>query len=919
MEVMDSKIPCSFDVSRCWICAKMGGEFERFAKYNPHLVQYVHEWFSTSRLGFPKFVVRLSREMGYSKRYNYIYPVGGPIFIHVYRDLGYTHGIYHPIEPLLPPDKKILLRQVEELIASLIDDQIIEELKGNKAEVLTKLLNEVVEIVDKKEFSRITKNTRHLFSFRRNKKISKIYVDEETYARLKYEYLREKAGFGVLEPFLKDPYIEDISCDGVGPIFVEHKVFHSLRSTVEFKTDEELNAFIIRLTERIGKPVRPKRPIVDAALPDGSRLNVVFGRDISRKGSNFTIRKHSKIPLSITELIKFGTLDARIAAYLWMLLEFKMSLFICGETASGKTTTLNAITVFINPSAKIVSIEDTPEVVLPHPNWVSEVTRHGEDEKTSIDLYDLLKAALRQRPDYIIVGEIRGKEGHVAFQAMQSVAWETPVLIRDVITGKVELMPIGAFVDRFYKEYEEKIPKPVRGYEVLSMDHYGKVKWSRIEYVLRHRAEEVYEISYEGKGTIKATGSHSVFVLDEDTLEIRPKLVSELQRDDLLISFVRRNYVPSMSTIAETRKLPRKRSIHVELIDGGQEEVVTYTTRDKRLAVELIWLFKLAGLESKLSKAYDSRAGEYYDIHIRLYNTENSTSWCERVPLKPILKFLERTKLIDKLPTGLAYTIKKLYESGQRFITRRIARKILNFIEEHIIELNNENVLFINKLRKFLESDIALVRVLNVKKIPYRGYVYDLSTPETELFIGGEIPIALHNTGHPVLSTFHAANMEKLIQRLTGKPIEIPPAYIDNLNAVVFQNLIIDPRTGRAERRVISVNEVIGYDAAEGTYNFIEIFSWDPKRDVHTFRGVGNSYLLEYKIAPRRGYVGREVRKIYDELEMRAQIIQKLVENKVFNYYDVWKVISKIYEMPIEDALKRIDRICQEVLRKSSQ
>lgn len=183
----------------------------------------------------------------------------------------------------------------------------------------------------------------------------------------------------------------------------------------------------------------------------------------------------------------------------------------------------------------------------------------------------------------------------------------------------------------------------------------------------------------------------------------------------------------------------------------------------------------------------------------------------------------------------------------------------------------------------------------------------------------GYVAFQAMQTGHPVLATFHAANMERLIQRLTGRPIEIPPAYIDNLNAVIFQSLVIDPRTGRIERRVISVNEVIGYDAAEGTYNYIEIFSWDPKTDKHIFRGIGNSYLLEYKIAPQRSLAGREVRKIYDELEMRAKIIQKMVDYGIFDYYDVWRVISKVYQLPIEDALRRIDKICQEVLRKYLQ
>ena len=202
----------------------------------------------------------------------------------------------------------------------------------------------------------------------------------------------EKVRLGVIEPFIRDPYIEDVSCDGLGPIFVEHKIFGSCESNIRFDSEDELNEFVRRLSERSGRPVTFRNPIVDASLPDGSRINIVYGSEISMRGSNFTIRKFTDKPLSITQLIKFGTIDPMIAAYLWILLEYNMSIWFCGEVASGKTTLLRAVCTFINPHYKIISIEDTPEIIVPHENWVREVTRESEEAAT-IDLFDLLKAA----------------------------------------------------------------------------------------------------------------------------------------------------------------------------------------------------------------------------------------------------------------------------------------------------------------------------------------------------------------------------------------------------------------------------------------------------------------------------------------------------------------------------------------------
>jgi flagellar protein FlaI len=239
---------------------------------------------------------------------------------------------------------------------------------------------------------------------------------------IKYSIIKEKVGIGVLQPLINDSYIEDISCSGIGNIFIEHKIFKSIRTTFGYSTHEELDEHVLRLSERIKKPVTFRQPVVDASLPDGSRINIVYGQDVSRRGTNYTIRKFADEPLSILQLVKFGSLSWDMAAYLSIVIEDGMNLFVSGETASGKTTLMNALTTFIQPNAKIVSIEDTAEVKVPHLNWISEVTRKpkGGEKESGVGMFDLLKAALRQRPNEIIIGEIRGEEGLIAFQAMQT-------------------------------------------------------------------------------------------------------------------------------------------------------------------------------------------------------------------------------------------------------------------------------------------------------------------------------------------------------------------------------------------------------------------------------------------------------------------------------------------------------------------
>ena len=239
---------------------------------------------------------------------------------------------------------------------------------------------------------------------------------------IRYCLERDIVGLGKVEPMFNDPNIEDISCDGINiPLYVYHRNpgLGSLKTNVVFKTEEELNSFVVKMAQRARKSISIAEPLLDASLPDGSRMQATLGTDIARKGSNFTIRKFAEKPLTPIHMLNYGTLNSTQIAYLWMAIDNGKSILISGGTATGKTSMLNTLSLFIRPNLKIVSIEDTPELRLPHPHWVPEVARTPLSLKGSVgevSLFDLLKSSLRQRPDYIVMGEVRGKEAFVLFQ-----------------------------------------------------------------------------------------------------------------------------------------------------------------------------------------------------------------------------------------------------------------------------------------------------------------------------------------------------------------------------------------------------------------------------------------------------------------------------------------------------------------------
>ena len=383
---------------------KSGGFLSIFKKKLPHVTQ---------RAEAPRFDVGPLNEPSHEgafKDVNLTYPVGEPFqYVHI----GFDHEAgelqYKVVEPALGSEELETLGVVERAFEKMISTNLDLIEGGHREEYLKDRFDSIISIFN-------------------------LHVTKEQKDRIFFHLRKQYLGYGRIDTLMKDKYIEDISCNGSNLfLYVLHRIYGSVKTDVIYE-EVELNNFVLKLAQISGRHVSLLQPIRDVTLPDGSRANLTLGSEVTKKGSTFTIRKFRANPISPIELMDYQSVDAQQLAYLWILMEYKRSILVSGGTATGKTTFLNVLCAFIPDEYKIVSIEDTAELNLMHPNWIESVTRMGfgaaeavgasgvsgisRKAPGDISLYDLLVAALRQRPEFIIVGEVRGEEAFTLFQAI---------------------------------------------------------------------------------------------------------------------------------------------------------------------------------------------------------------------------------------------------------------------------------------------------------------------------------------------------------------------------------------------------------------------------------------------------------------------------------------------------------------------
>ncbi len=367
---------------------------------------------------------------------NVTYPIYPPFqFVQIAYDTNAEELMYIPLEPVLDKAEMAIFHRIKGIFEKELNT---ESLQTDRKMYIEKRAAEIIDTYG----------------------ISAGRVAQD---KVLYFLKRDFTGYGEIDLLMNDPLIEDISCNGPGrPVYLYHRVFESVRTRLSFENEYRLNSFILKMAQISGRHISVLDPITDATLPDGSRVNLTYSSEVTRKGSSFTIRRFKSEPISFIDIMKYGTLNAKQLAYLWLLVEYGMSILFSGGTASGKTTLLNGICLFIKPEAKIVSLEDTAEINIPHENWIQSVTRsgfgriEGSSKRGDIGLYELLTAALRQRPEYIIVGEVRGAEASTLFQAIS---------VGHAALGTIHASTMGELINRI-----ESPPMNVPRNQLASLD-----------------------------------------------------------------------------------------------------------------------------------------------------------------------------------------------------------------------------------------------------------------------------------------------------------------------------------------------------------------------------------------------------------------------------------------------------------------
>lgn len=452
-------------------------------------------------------------------RYTLISPY---VSVHIYWNKELGELIYEIEEPKLDENEKSFLENLEESIEEHIN------------------VNVLVEKTTKSMVDYINKNSRLLIGE------LGLELSEDSYRKIFYYLYRDFVGLNEIEPIIDDYFIEDIECNGINtPVYVIHRIYRNLRTNIVYNSIDKISNFVEKLAQRCGKYLSYASPLLDGSLPNGSRVNATYTTDITSKGPTFTIRKFTKIPWTPIQLLEMGTLSPEMLAYIWLLLEHKLNILIAGGTASGKTTLLNAIAFFIPPEARVVSIEDTKELNLARENWLPSVARmaFGYQKIGEVDLFSLLKNSFRQNPDYVIIGEVRGREASVLFQGMASGhpsigtihADSVDTLIKRLETPPIELSPtlvnvldsVVIMTHAIIKKQETRKLREI--VEIVNVDPNG-VAIINTPFIW-NASDNVFYFKKDIKVFDKITKRSGISVEDlERELQTRAKLLYEMQR-----------------------------------------------------------------------------------------------------------------------------------------------------------------------------------------------------------------------------------------------------------------------------------------------------------------------------------------------------------------------------------------------------
>lgn len=455
----------------------------------------------------------------------------------------------------------------QKLIYTLIEPELTKE----ETELLTELKKAFIYVFEKFSPEYVKLSEREVITQGVKQIIARyrIKVTDEQFKKLTYYLERDFLGLESIQPLMYDPYIEDISCDGLNvPIFVNHLKFGTMEVNRRYIDSDKLNSFIVKLAQKSNQEISLSKPILQGALPDGSRVEAIYGKEISGKGSSYTIRKFRAEPFTPVHLIEFGTMPPLLLAFLWVAVENKQSLLVSGGTATGKTTILNALSLFVPPTNKIVSIEDTPEINLPHEHWLSLVSRESEG-RAEVTMFDLLKASLRERPDYIIVGEIRGAEAAILFQGMATGHAGLGTVHADKFQDLVNRMTIAPI----------NLPKQL----LTEIDLIIFMKQLKVKNNLVRRAASVVEIiDYDSQKDKFYTNELVTFNPTEDTFRFKP-------------------------TSAVVTKLIERR--------GGKETAVWTEIEKRRRILELLHTYKILEFKevTNIIQAYYQNPAEIFN------------------------------------------------------------------------------------------------------------------------------------------------------------------------------------------------------------------------------------------------------------------------------------------------------------------